>query len=88
MASTILYILKLWIFESKNAGDIYSKIVNDYSKFPLSKQKILEILSCMRMIFAYYLKDLYKIEDILSRNQMVKFAVDESLFITYNNMQY
>ena len=62
MASTILYILKLWIFESKNAGDKYSKIVNDYSKFPLSKHKILEILSCMRMIFQWY----FKIEDISS----------------------
>jgi hypothetical protein len=42
----------------------------------------------MRMIFAYYLKDLYKIEDISSPNEMIKFAVDESLFINYNNMKY
>jgi hypothetical protein len=41
----------------------------------------------MRMIFAYYLKDLYKIEDISSPNEMIKYVVDESLFINYN-MQY
>jgi hypothetical protein len=76
MGSTILYILKLWTFESKNASDIYSKIVNDYFNFPLSKQKNLEILSCMRMIFAYYLKDLYKIEDISSPNEMIIYIVD------------
>ena len=42
----------------------------------------------MRKIFAYYLKDSYKIEDISAPNEMENFAVDESLFITYNNLQY
>ena len=87
MGSTILCILKLWVFESKNAGDIYSKIVNDYSKFPLTKQKTLVILSFMRMIFAYYLKDLYKIKDISSPNQMVNLLLTNHfllLIIIYN----
>lgn len=64
MASTILYILKLWIFESKNVAEIHSKIINDYPNLIISKQKILEILNYMRNIIAYYLKDIYKIEDI------------------------
>ena len=56
MVSTILYILKLWIFESKNAAEIRTKIINDYPNFIISKQKILEILNYMRNIIAYYLK--------------------------------
>ena len=90
MASTILFILKLWIFESKNASAIYSKVIDDYSNFPLSNQKILEIISCMRNIFAYYLKDSYKIEDISAPNEMENFEVDESLFllITICNIGY
>lgn len=88
MASTILFIIKLWIFESKNVDEIYSKILNDYSNFPLRNQKIFEIISYMRNIFAYYLKDIYKIEDMSTPNEMANFAVDESLFINYHNMQY
>ena len=88
IASTILFILKLWLFESKNASEIYSKVSNYYYNFPLSNQKILEIISCMKNIFAYYLKDLYKIEDISTPNEKENFAVDESLFITCNNLQY
>ena len=88
IASTILYILKLWIFESKNAAEIPSKIINDYQNLIISKQKILEILNYMRNIIAYYLKDIYKIEDIWEPNAMDKFAIDESLFINYKNTPY
>ena len=36
MASTILYILKLWIIESKNGAEIHSKIINDFPNFTIS----------------------------------------------------
>ena len=44
----------------------------------------------MRNIFAYYLKDSYKIEDISAPNEMENFEVDESLFllITICNIGY
>ena len=61
---------------------------NGYSNFPLSNQKILEIISFMRNNFAYYLKDLYKIENISNPNVMTNFVVDESPFIKYTNMKY
>ena len=39
-------------------------------------------------MIAYYYKDIYKIEDISTVNDMKNVTIDESLFLTYKNIQY
>ena len=68
MANTTLYIIKFWIFESKNASQIFPKIQNDYPGLAISQAKINEILDKMRNIITYYYKDIYEIEDISNAN--------------------
>jgi predicted DNA-binding protein YlxM (UPF0122 family) len=76
--SNILYIIKLWLFDNKNASDIYNKFKNECPNINISLIDISEILQKIREYIAHYLKDIYSIEDISEENRMERFAIDES----------
>lgn len=80
IVSTILYIMKLWILEKKNAVEIYHKIKIEAPNLNLSLDKIREILMKLRYFIAHYLKDTYILEDISQPNEFHHFAIDESDF--------
>ena len=79
--STILYIIKLWISENKNAVQIYNKIKSESNNIDISIDKIREILRALGHYIAHYKKDSYSLEEISTRNVFEHFAVDESDFV-------
>ena len=84
--SNILYIIKLWLFDNKNASDIYNKFKNECPNINISLLHISEILQKLREYIAHYIKDIYSIEDISQENRMERFAMDESNFVTDGNI--
>ena len=72
----------------KKTSQIFANIQNDYSGFTISQAKINKIVDKIRNMIAYYYKDIYKIEDISTVNDMKNVTIDESLFLTYKNIQY
>ena len=83
--SNILYIIKLWLFENKNANEIHNKFRTDFSNINISLIRITEILQKLREYIAHYIKDTYILEDISEENRMPSFAIDESNFYSDGN---
>ena len=55
--SNILYIIKLWLFEIKNANEIHNKFRTEFPNINISLIKITEILQKLREYIAHYIKD-------------------------------
>ena len=83
--SIILYILKLWITEEKNALEIDKIIKNKVRYFTISTIHINDILQNSRLIIAHYYKDKYILEEISEEEKNECFAIDESNFINIDN---
>ena len=79
--STIIFIIKLWIFEKKNSNDIHKYIKEELDLKNISKVKVDEILHNLRKTIAHYYKDVYRLEQISTQNAFDYFAIDESDFI-------
>ena len=57
--SNILYVIKLWLFENKNAMEIHKKFKNDIPNISISLIHFIEILQKLREYIAHYIKDVY-----------------------------
>lgn len=57
--SIILYVLKLWLIDEKNATEISNHIRETIVECKISKDKIINILMKMRYYIANLIKDIY-----------------------------
>ena len=83
--SIILYIIKLWLLENKNANEIHNKFKTEFPNINISLIKITEILHKLREYIAHYIKDTYILLRYIRRKRMSSFAIDESNFYSDGN---
>lgn len=84
-ASLILYILKLWLIDEKNATEIYKNIKENIIESEISQDKINKILEKIRFYIGHYIKDQYSLEEFSIAGNHDYYAVDESEFVNLNN---
>lgn len=84
-ASLILYTLKLWLIDEKNATEIYKNIKENIIECEISQDKINKILEKIRFYIGHYIKDQYSLEEFSIEGNQDYYAVDESQFVNLNN---
>ena len=86
-ASVIYNIIDMWLNYELNGEKICIKLKELYNLDSINKSFVLNVLQRFRIYIVNYMKDLYSIESIASKNAYNYISTDESLFTHLDGVQ-